>query len=143
MNREERFIKEIEDKRKNKDINDSVLTDKEKEIKKENINNIPEFKRITPMDEIHEIMYSLRGLNSLKDGDYRSTHLASILEYLKNKKRENKSLTLQKLALIIGMSQRQIRENYVDGMLAFGIIQLSTDCSEWFWIGAKALKEEF
>ena len=74
----------------------------------------------TSVDEIHEIIFCLRGQNGLKDGDYRTTHLAIILEYLQRTKSENKMLTLQKLALVIGMSQRQVRENYIDGLIAFG-----------------------
>lgn len=91
------------------------------------------------LDEVHEIMTTLRGNEAKNDGDYRSKHLGKILCYLHEKKRENKSLTLQKLALIIGMSQRQIRENYFDGLLAFGVIGLSSDTSEWYWIGNEAL----
>lgn len=91
------------------------------------------------IDEVHEIMTYIRGNDGKNDGDFRSKHLGKILSYLHEKKRENKSLTLQKLALIIGMSQRQIRENYFDGLLAFGILGLSTDTSEWYWIGNKAL----
>lgn len=94
------------------------------------------------IDEIHQIMVKLRGSTGNNDGDYRSKHLGVILEYLYQKKRENKSLTLQKLALIIGMSQRQIRENYIDGLIAFGIINLTQKCDEWYWVGLIALMRE-
>jgi len=92
------------------------------------------------LDEIHQIIQILRGGTGKNDGDYRSTHLGIILEYMQNKKRENKSLTLQKLALMIGMSQRQIRENYVDGLIAFGIINLTQKCDEWYWVGISAIR---
>lgn len=91
------------------------------------------------IDEVHQIIKALRGSTGKNDGDYRSTHLGIILEYLLSKKRENKSLTLQKLALIIGMSQRQIRENYIDGLIAFGIINLTSKCDEWYYVGISAL----
>lgn len=91
------------------------------------------------IDEIHDIITALRGGTGRNDGDYRSSHLGIILEYLKTQKREDKRLTLQKLALKIGMSQRQIRENYFDGLLAYGILGLSSKCDEWYWIGKEAL----
>jgi hypothetical protein len=94
------------------------------------------------IDEIHQIIKILRGGNGKNDGDYRSTHLGTILEYLSKKERENKSLTLQKLALMIGMSQRQIRENYVDGLIAFGIINLTQKCDEWYWVGISAIQDK-
>lgn len=95
------------------------------------------------LDEIHGIMYLLRGENATKDGDYRSTHLGTVLEYLKSQNTEEKSVTLQKLALMLGMAQRQIRENYFDGLLAFGIISLDTTCSRWRWIGIKAVQNQY
>lgn len=96
----------------------------------------------TLIDEVHQIMRVIRGNQSTNDGDYRSSHLGVILEYLQSKKRENKSLTLQKLALMVGMSQRQIRENYVDGLIAFGVIQITTKCDEWYWVGLSSLVQK-
>lgn len=93
----------------------------------------------TTMDEVHQIMFKLRGDNATKDGDYRNKHLGTILEYLLMTKREEKSITLQKLALMLGMAQRQIRENYFDGLVAFNIIGLSQNCQEWYWIGVNSL----
>lgn len=96
----------------------------------------------TTINEIHEIMILLRGSNAKLDGDYRSTHLGTILEYLRNQQTENKSVTTQKLALMLGMAQRQIRENYIDGLFAFGVIVLSSDCSTWTWVGSTAIKNK-
>lgn len=112
----------------------SFIEEKEKE-ESERFSKI----KVCSVDEVHEIITKLRGSHGKNDGDYRSTHLGTILEYLQTKKREEKSLTLQKLALILGMSQRQIRENYFDGLLAFGILGLTSNTSEWYWIGVKAL----
>jgi hypothetical protein len=92
------------------------------------------------VDEVHEIMMLLRGGNATTDGDYRNIHLGTILEYLRNQKTETKQVTLQKLSLMIGMAQRQIRENYLDGLIAFGVIALNPDCKSWTWIGIKAIK---
>ncbi len=97
----------------------------------------------TSIDEVHEIMFILRGQNATRDGDYRNTHLGVILEYLKAQHEEDKATTLQKLSLIIGMAQRQIRENYLDGLIAFGIISLTSDCKRWRWIGVKAIKNKY
>lgn len=102
----------------------------------------PNFMKQGKIDEIHQIISALRGSSGKNDGDFRSLHLGRILQYLCSKKRENKSLTLQKLALILGMSQRQIRENYFDGLIAFGIIDLTQKCDEWYWIGYSALSNK-
>lgn len=95
------------------------------------------------INEIHEIMYIFRGSNATKDGDYRSTHLGTVLEYLFSQQTEDKMITLQKLALLLGMSQRQIRENYLDGLIAFGVISISSDCKRWNWVGIKAIKGKY
>lgn len=95
------------------------------------------------IDEVHEIMFILRGSNATKDGEYRSVHLGMVLDYLKGQQTEDKTTTLQKLALLLGMAQRQIRENYLDGLIAFGIISLSTDCKRWTWIGITAIKNKY
>lgn len=92
------------------------------------------------INEVHEIMMLLRGDNATTDGDYRNTHLGTVLEYLLNQKTESKATTLQKLSLMLGMAQRQIRENYIDGLIAFGIINLDANCRCWNWVGLKAVK---
>lgn len=95
------------------------------------------------IDEIHEIMVLLRGNNALKDGDYRNIHLGTVLDYLRLQKTENKMITLQKLSVMLGMAQRQVRENYIDGLIAFGIIGLESDCSTWHWIGVKSIRNKY
>lgn len=95
------------------------------------------------INEVHEIMFILRGSNATKDGEYRNVHLATILEYLRGQTEEDKATSLQKLSLLLGLAQRQIRENYLDGLIAFGIISLSSDCKRWHWIGAKAIKNKY
>lgn len=95
---------------------------------------------MSEINEVHEIMMLLRGDNATTDGDYRNTHLGTVLEYLLNQKTESKATTLQKLSLMLGMAQRQIRENYIDGLIAFGIINLDANCRCWNWVGLKAVK---
>lgn len=97
----------------------------------------------TTVDEVHDIMIILRGTNARNDGDYRSAHLGTVLEYLRAQQIEDKSTTLQKLALMLGMAQRQVRENYLDGLLAFGIISLESNCKMWHWVGVKAIKNQY
>lgn len=94
------------------------------------------------MSEVKEIMDVLgRGQ---KDGEVKSTHLGQILTYLQITKKEPKKITLSKLALICGMAVRQLRENYFDGLEAFGIINVNIDKNTecWSWIGITALNGE-
>lgn len=102
----------------------------------------PKFLKITSIDEVHAIMVILRGNAGKNDGDYRSTHLGITLEYLQRTKREDKKLTLSKLALVLGMAQRQVKENYFDGLLAFHIIELDNKCQEWYWIGLSGIQKK-
>jgi hypothetical protein len=105
-------------------------------------NNIaPEFLKPqqTSIDEIHQIISALRGVSGKNDGDYRSLHLGTVLQYLQTMKREEKRLTLAKLSLMLGMAQRQVKENYFDGLIAFGIINMNPKCDEWYWVGLSAL----
>lgn len=95
------------------------------------------------IDEVHEIMILLRGGNAKADGDFRSQHLATILNYLRQQRTENKQITLSKLALMVGMAQRQIKENYFDGITNFGIISINTECNMWEWVGVKAIKGQY
>lgn len=95
------------------------------------------------LDEIHEIMYLLRGENATKDGEYRNIHLGTVLEYLRGQTTEEKATTLQKLSLMLGLAQRQVRENYIDGLIAFGVIGLESDCKRWFWVGVSAIKNQY
>jgi hypothetical protein len=95
------------------------------------------------IDEVHEIMFILRGSNARSDGDYRSQHLGTVLSYLKAQDTEDKRITLSKLCLILGMAQRQVKENYFDGLLNFGIISVDEKCERWKWIGSKAIKNMY
>ena len=92
--------------------------------------------------EVREIVIALgRGADG---ADFRGTHLNQILTYLKRTKRENKKITLCKLALVCGMAVRQIRENYFDGLEAFGIVEMTMEKSveTWNWIGLTAISDD-
>jgi len=91
------------------------------------------------MSEIKRIMDFLgRGI---QDGEVRGSHLGQILMYLKRTKKETMKKTLSKLALVCGTSQRNLRENYIEGLGYFGIIDIKTEGHNimWYWIGEKAL----
>lgn len=96
----------------------------------------------TSIDEIHQIMYILRGTEVKTEGDYRNQHLATVLSYLRQQHRENRKVTLSKLALMLGMAQRQVKENYFDGMINFGIINLEQKCDIWYWVGISAIENK-
>lgn len=90
------------------------------------------------MSEIRTIMdYLGRGI---QDGEVRGSHLGQILMYFRQIKKENMKVTLSKLALICGTSQRNLRENYIEGLGNFGIINIRTEGHSivWDWIGKKA-----
>lgn len=92
--------------------------------------------------EEREIMTAL-GRTSL-DGNVKGTHLGQILTYCKQQKQESVKITLSKLALICGMAKRQIRENYFEGLEAFGIIKILNLQNDvfWKWIGISALERQ-
>ena len=90
------------------------------------------------MSEIKQIMDFLgRGI---QDGEVRGSHLGQILMYLRMTKKENMKKTLSKLALICGTSQRNLRENYLEGLGNFDIINITTEGHSivWSWYGSKA-----
>lgn len=93
--------------------------------------------------EIKHIMQIL-GRSSHLDGEVRGSHLSQILEYLRQTKHETVKRTLSKLSLICAMSQRSIRENYLEGLIEFGIIKTEQNSNElcWSWIGEKAFERD-
>lgn len=102
--------------------------------------NKPQFLKQTSIDEVHAIIKILRGSAGKNDGDYRSSHLGTTLEYMQRTKREDKKLTLAKLSIMLGMAQRQVKENYFDGLLAFHVIELDNKCQEWYWVGLSGIQ---
>lgn len=88
--------------------------------------------------EIKEIMDCL-GRNE-KDGDVSGSHLGRILNYLRQQNQEEMKKTLWKLSLMCGMNLRYIRENYLNGLIEFGVIetQIVGNAHYWKWIGKPA-----
>lgn len=102
----------------------------------------------TPNSEDKETIYEIKEImdclgRSHSEGFIKGTHLSTILSYLRQKKTETFRLTKAKLALICGMGQRYLQENYLDGIEAFGLIEMGiNEYNEkiWKWIGLKALR---
>jgi len=74
------------------------------------------------------------------DGEVRGSHLGKVLTYLKMVKGESWDITLSKLALVLGVNPRYIRENYLKGLMYFGVIKLyrNGNTLKWEWTGEKA-----
>lgn len=70
-------------------------------------------------------------------GQFRDLHLGQILIYLQMWKTGQWKKTLSKLAIRMGMTVRGIRENYLEGLEAEGIITTSrsSDAILWSWVG--------
>ena len=81
---------------------------------------------------------------SERDGAVRDTHLSKILNYLFQQKTELLKKTVSKLTLVCGMSKRVIRENYIDGLIAFGIIKIvvENNAEIWNWVGLKVFEDK-
>lgn len=91
------------------------------------------------MSEERRIMDWL-GRGSL-EGEVKGSHLGSVLTYLKKTKQESVYSTLAKLSLVCGANKRYIRENYLEGLIEFGIIELIEygHNTYWKWNGIKAV----
>ena len=93
------------------------------------------------MSEIKDIMLLLG--RRMIEGQVKGSHLGQILMYLQQKHTESLKSTLSKLALVCGMSKRNVRENYIEGIEEFGIIKTTVIGNEviWTWIGIRAFGE--
>ena len=86
----------------------------------------------TNPDEIRNIIEAL-GRKNLSEGDIRGIHLGKVLLYLQQKKNENYNDTLYKLALLLGMNIRYVKENYLKGLELFGVIDTQMVKNDLFW----------
>jgi len=70
-------------------------------------------------------------------GQYRDVHLGQVLIYLQMWRTGQWRQTISKLAIRLGMTARGIRENYLEGLEAEGIINTSrsSDAILWSWVG--------
>lgn len=97
-------------------------------------------KELETISEIKEIMFAL-GRNE-HEGEVRGSHLSKILCYLRQEQNGVFDSTVSKLALICGMKSRYIKEDYLRGMIEFGIIKVNTESNKsiWKWNGIKAFQ---
>jgi hypothetical protein len=77
------------------------------------------------------------------DGVVSGSHNATILGYLRQQQEEVYSTTVDKLTWLCHMSARYLKENYLKGIEAYGVIQTFVNefgVIKWRWIGIKALR---
>lgn len=79
------------------------------------------------------------GINQI-EGNVRGEHLGKILIYLKTNSGERLDRALRVLPLLVGMSRRYLKENYLEGILEIGIIKVfyKNNLSYYQWFGEKA-----
>src|SRR3990170_68844 len=77
------------------------------------------------------------------EGLVTGSHNATILAYLRQHQEEVYKTTVDKLTWLCHMTNRSLKENYLSGIEAFGIIETFTTefgVKKWRWIGIKALR---
>lgn len=103
---------------------------------------------------IHLINYTQEGIEEIKEicnafgfvnteGNIVGQHNATILSFLRQNQEGVYKTTVDKLTWICHTSNRNIRENFLRGIEAFGIIETFTNefgVLKWRWIGIKALR---
>lgn len=113
--------------------------------------NMKEEKKSKP---IHLIEYSKETIDEVKeicdvfgfkhtDGMVTGSHNATILCNLRQWREGVYSTTVDKLTWMCHTSARNLKENYLKGIEAFGIIETSVNdfgVIKWRWVGIKALR---
>src|SRR4030067_1997197 len=77
------------------------------------------------------------------EGLVTGSHNATILAYLRQHQEEVYKTTVDKLTWLCHMTNRSLKENYLSGIEAFGIIETFTTefgVMKWRWIGIKELR---
>lgn len=111
---------------------------KKKKTKKESEKKVNPFdEKPSNFQEIEKIMAYLGRKHS--DGAVKGDNLTKILDYLINTKQESYDVTVSKLSLICGMMARYVKENYLQGLEAFGFIYvyMNGNIKVWQWVGIK------
>lgn len=103
---------------------------------------------------IHLIKTTQEGITEVKEicdafgmtnteGNIVGRHNATVLSYLRQQQEGVYKTTVDKLTWLCHTSNRNIRENFLNGIEAFGIIETFTNefgVLKWRWVGIKALK---
>lgn len=99
-------------------------------------------KKVNPFDEkpsnyqeIEKVMNYLGRTHS--DGAVKGDNLTKIINYLIDQKEEEYDRTVSRLSLRIGMMNRYIKENYLYGLEAEGLIYVyvNGNTKRWNWVG--------
>lgn len=111
-------------------------SEKQKKIRKKKEVN-PYDEKPSNYQEIEKVMALLGRKHS--DGAVKGDNLTKILDYLITQKSESYDITCAKLSLVCGMMQRYVKENYLQGLEAFGIIYvyMNGNTKTWNWEGIK------
>lgn len=91
--------------------------------------------------EIRDICEAFGFTNT--EGNIVGQHNSTILSYLYQNKEGVYKTTVDKLTWLCHTSNRNIRENFLNGIEAFGIIETFTNefgVLKWRWVGIKALR---
>lgn len=99
-------------------------------------------KILETVSEIKEILDAL-GRNE-SEGEVKGSHLGKILSHLRQEQNGVLDSTVSKLALVCGMKSRYVKEDYLRGMIEFGIIKVNTESNKtmWKWNGIKAFQRD-
>ena len=136
-----------------KDRPQCVLPKKEKlkKQKKENVEKTEKQKSLIPLIKCDtETIYEIQEICDtfgFKQGEglITGSHNATILGYLRQHQEETMKTTVDKLTWICHMTNRSVKENYLAGIEAFGIIETFTNefgAIKWRWVGIKALRND-
>lgn len=77
------------------------------------------------------------------EGNVVGQHNATILNFLRQQQEGVYKTTVDKLTWLCHTSNRNIKENFLNGIIAFGIIETFTNdfgALKWRWVGIKALR---
>lgn len=107
---------------------------KKKESTKRVITESPEGKLIT---EINKTLEYLGRRHS--EGAVKGDNLVRILSYLIKQKSEAYDKTVSRLSLRIGIMNRYVKENYLYGLEAEGLLNVyvNSNVKVWEWIGVQ------
>lgn len=113
----------------------------EKQEKKPFDKAFPKSSKILEGNSTHDELVNVLEFLGRKhtEGDVAGDHLSRILEYLIRQQQEEYKKTVSKLALLIGIGQRYVKENYLEGLEAFDIIEIrvGSKWKIWTWRGIK------
>lgn len=82
-----------------------------------------------------EQIFDFLGRSKSEEGTTSDKNLRKILKYLCETQEQGLNTTLARLPLLIGANKRYIRENFIEGLISFGVIKVSRVDNTWVWVG--------